>query len=84
MFAPLDGVPEDPATGSANAALAAALAHFDGQRDARFRWRIAQGVEMGRPSVLEASAEKKNSEVVAARIGGTSVLVAEGWIEVPA
>ena len=84
MFAPLDGVPEDPATGSANAALAAALAHFDGQRDARFRWRIAQGVEMGRPSVLEASAEKKNGEVVAARIGGTSVLVAEGWIEVPA
>jgi trans-2,3-dihydro-3-hydroxyanthranilate isomerase len=84
MFAPLDGVPEDPATGSANAALAAALAHFDGQWDARFRWRIAQGVEMGRPSVLEASAEKRNGEVVAARIGGTSVLVAEGWLEVPA
>jgi trans-2,3-dihydro-3-hydroxyanthranilate isomerase len=84
MFAPLDGVPEDPATGSANAALAAALAHFDVKRDATFRWRIAQGVEMGRPSVLEASAEKKNGEVVAARIGGTSVLVTEGWIEVPA
>jgi trans-2,3-dihydro-3-hydroxyanthranilate isomerase len=84
MFAPRDGVPEDPATGSANAALAAALASFDTQKDASFRWRIAQGVEMGRPSVLEASAEKKNGEVVAARIGGTSVMVAEGWIEVPA
>ena len=84
MFAPLDGVPEDPATGSANAALAAALAHLDARRDGRFRWRIAQGVEMGRPSVLEASAEKRDGEVVAARIGGTSVLIAEGWIDVPA
>jgi trans-2,3-dihydro-3-hydroxyanthranilate isomerase len=83
MFAPRDVVPEDPATGSANAALAAALAHFDAKPDGRFRWRIAQGVEMGRPSVLEASAEKRNGEVVAARIGGASVLVAEGWIEVP-
>jgi trans-2,3-dihydro-3-hydroxyanthranilate isomerase len=83
MFAPRDGVPEDPATGSANAALAAALAHFDGRRDGELRWRIAQGVEMGRPSVLEARVEKKNGEVVASRIGGTSVLVAEGWIEVP-
>ena len=83
MFAPLDGVPEDPATGSANAALAAALAHFDARREGSFRWRIAQGVEMGRPSVLEASAEKRNGEVVAARIGGTSVMIAEGWIEVP-
>lgn len=83
MFAPLDGVPEDPATGSANAALAAALARFDPKPDGRFRWRIAQGVEMGRPSVLEASAEKRHGEVVAAKIGGTSVLVAEGWIEIP-
>jgi trans-2,3-dihydro-3-hydroxyanthranilate isomerase len=83
MFAPLDGVPEDPATGSANAALAAALAHLDAMRNGSFRWRIAQGVEMGRPSVLEARVEKRNGEVVASRIGGTSVLVAEGWIEVP-
>ena len=83
MFAPLDGVPEDPATGSANAALAAALAHFDGRRDGTFRWRIAQGVEMGRPSVLEARVEKKGGAVVEAKIGGTSVLVAEGTMEVP-
>jgi trans-2,3-dihydro-3-hydroxyanthranilate isomerase len=83
MFAPKDGVPEDPATGSANVALAAALAHFDPRRDGSFRFRIAQGVEMGRPSVLEARAEKRNGKVVEARIGGMSVLVAEGWIEVP-
>jgi trans-2,3-dihydro-3-hydroxyanthranilate isomerase len=83
MFAPLDGVTEDPATGSANAALAALLASLDPKADGELRYRIAQGVEMGRPSLLEARVEKKGGEVTAARIGGTSVLVGEGWIEVP-
>ncbi len=83
MFAPLDGVPEDPATGSANVALAAALASLDAKRDGSFHWRIAQGVEMGRPSVLEARVEKRDGAVVEARIGGVSVLVAEGEIEIP-
>ena len=83
MFAPLDGVPEDPATGSATCALAAMLAHEDAREDGTFRWRIAQGVEMGRPSLLEARAEKRGGAVVSATIRGASVLVAEGWIEVP-
>jgi trans-2,3-dihydro-3-hydroxyanthranilate isomerase len=83
MFAPLDGVPEDPATGSANAALAALLASLDPKPDGTFRFRIAQGVEMGRPSVLEARVEKKAGAVASAHIGGTSVRVGEGWIEVP-
>ncbi len=82
MFAPLDGVPEDPATGSANCALAGLLSHYDRAADGSFRWRIAQGVEMGRPSVLEARAEKKEGIVVETHIGGASVLVGEGFIEV--
>jgi trans-2,3-dihydro-3-hydroxyanthranilate isomerase len=82
MFAPLDGVPEDPATGSANCALAALLSHYRNAKSGSFRWRIAQGVEMGRPSVLEARAEKKDGIVVEARIGGASVLVSEGHLEV--
>ena len=82
MFAPLDGVPEDPATGSANCALAGLLAHHKSEQDGTFRWRIAQGVEMGRPSLLEARAEKKDGEVVGAWVGGASVLVSEGHIEV--
>jgi trans-2,3-dihydro-3-hydroxyanthranilate isomerase len=82
MFAPLDGVPEDPATGSANCALAGLLTHHRSERDGAFRWRIAQGVEMGRPSLLEARTEKKDGEVVGAWIGGASVLVSEGQIEV--
>jgi trans-2,3-dihydro-3-hydroxyanthranilate isomerase len=82
MFAPLDGVPEDPATGSANCALAGLLSHYREEADGSFRWRIAQGVEMGRPSILEARAEKRAGSVEAIRIGGASVLVSEGFIEV--
>lgn len=82
MFAPLDGAPEDPATGSANAALGALLAGHDRAASGSFRWRIAQGVEMGRPSVLEVRAEKRDGIVVEARVGGASVLVSEGLIEV--
>jgi trans-2,3-dihydro-3-hydroxyanthranilate isomerase len=81
MFAPFDGVPEDPATGSANGALAALLAGYDPAPSGSFRWRVAQGVEMGRPSLLEISAEKREGEVVDARVAGTSVMVGEGEIE---
>ena len=82
MFAPLDGVPEDPATGSANCALAGLLSYYDEAATGSFRWRIAQGVEMGRPSVLEARCEKSDGAVTATWVGGSSVLVAEGFIEV--
>jgi trans-2,3-dihydro-3-hydroxyanthranilate isomerase len=80
MFAPLDGVPEDPATGSANCALAALLAQLDPADNAEFNWRIAQGVEMGRPSLLEARVQKLNGKVSATLIGGNSVMVSEGTI----
>jgi trans-2,3-dihydro-3-hydroxyanthranilate isomerase len=82
MFAPLDGVPEDPATGSANCALAAMLTHYDPAPSGTFRYRISQGVEIGRPSVLEARIEKREGTLISAHIGGGSVLVSEGWIEV--
>jgi trans-2,3-dihydro-3-hydroxyanthranilate isomerase len=82
MFAPLDGVPEDPATGSANCALAGLLSHYREEADGSFSWRIAQGVEMGRPSILEARTEKRGGTIDTVRIGGASVLVSEGVIEV--
>ena len=81
MYAPLHGVAEDPATGSANVALAGLLAASAPEADGAFAWRIAQGVEMGRPSLLEASAIKRGGEVEILRIGGRSVLVCDGWIE---
>jgi trans-2,3-dihydro-3-hydroxyanthranilate isomerase len=82
MYAPLHGVAEDPATGSANVALAGLLAACAPERDGTFAWRIAQGIEMGRPSLLEASAVKADGQVGTLRIGGRSVLVCDGWIEV--
>lgn len=83
MFAPLDGVPEDPATGSANAALAALLAASDPAPDLDLALKIAQGVELGRPSRLQARARKRGRRVVETRIGGTVVPVADGtlWLD---
>lgn len=80
MFAPLDGVPEDPATGSANCALAALLSYCDPAASGEFRWRIVQGVEMGRPSFLQARTEKRSGTVVTTRVGGDCVMVSEGTI----
>jgi trans-2,3-dihydro-3-hydroxyanthranilate isomerase len=82
MFAPLHGVPEDPATGSANLALAGLLAGLLPEPDAAFEFRIAQGVEMGRPSLLEASAEKRGGRVTQTRIGGRCVAMMTGTIEI--
>jgi trans-2,3-dihydro-3-hydroxyanthranilate isomerase len=82
MFAPLHGVPEDPATGSANVALVGLLASLRPERDLSLDIRIAQGVEMGRPSLLEASAEKRDGVVTETRIGGRCIPVMSGTIEV--
>ena len=81
MFAPHHGIPEDPATGSANVALIGLLAHLRPERDLRLAKTIAQGVEMGRPSVLKAEAEKKNGVVTATYIGGACVPVMSGTID---
>jgi trans-2,3-dihydro-3-hydroxyanthranilate isomerase len=82
MFAPLSGVPEDPATGSASCVAAGLLAHFDAQPSGSFRYRLAQGVEMGRPSVLLARADKTDGTVHATGVGGACVMVSEGFIEI--
>jgi trans-2,3-dihydro-3-hydroxyanthranilate isomerase len=81
MFAPLYGVPEDPATGSANVTLIGLLALRDARADLTLSKTIGQGVDMGRPSVLEATAEKKNGKVIATYIGGRCVPMLEGTID---
>ena len=82
VFAPLDGVAEDPATGSANCALAALLSHYRSERDGEFSWCVVQGIELGRPSTLRIRARKENGCVVASWVGGTCVMISEGWIDV--
>ena len=81
MFAPHHGIPEDPATGSANVALIGLLAKLRGESDLRISRTIAQGVEMGRPSLLQAEAEKHNGIVTATYIGGRCVPVMSGTLE---
>ena len=87
MYAPDAGVPEDPATGSAAAALAAWLgARCEGGDEAgtaTFRWTVEQGLEMGRPSRLEIEAEVEPEGVAAVRVGGRAVLVSRGAMSVP-
>ena len=81
MFAPLFGVPEDPATGSANVVLVGLLASLRPERDLVLTLRITQGVDMGRPSLLEAMAEKRNGEITALSIGGRCVPMMRGTLE---
>jgi trans-2,3-dihydro-3-hydroxyanthranilate isomerase len=81
MFAPLHGVPEDPATGSANVALAGLLASLRPEPDLSLQLRIVQGVEMGRPSLLDASAKKRGGKVITTQIGGRCVAVMTGTID---
>jgi len=82
MFAPLYGVPEDPATGSANVALVGLLASLRPEPDLMLHLRIAQGVDMGRPSLLEADAEKRSGNIVSLSIGGHCVPMMRGTLEV--
>lgn len=82
MFAPALNVPEDPATGSACAALAGYLAPRSTQRDGAMRWRVEQGFEMGRPSILDVEADLAGGAVTAVRVGGASVIMAEGRMEI--
>ena len=83
MFAPGIGVPEDPAIGSAVVGLAGYLAARDPRREGTLRWTVEQGFEMGRPSILEAEADKKDGQIVATRVGGSTVIVTEGQMTLP-
>jgi trans-2,3-dihydro-3-hydroxyanthranilate isomerase len=82
MFAPRHGIYEDPATGSANVALIGLLAAFRPEPDLTLEKTIAQGVDMGRPSLLEARAEKSGGTVTATYIGGTCVPMMRGTLDV--
>jgi trans-2,3-dihydro-3-hydroxyanthranilate isomerase len=82
MFAPLSGVLEDPATGSANAALAALLTSMAPGENADLHYEIEQGLEMGRPSEIIAQARKTAEGPVSASVAGTCVAVGHGTLNV--
>ncbi len=82
MFAPLDNIMEDPATGSASAALSAFLVTRAPETDARVHLTIEQGVEMGRRSIIELDVAKAAGTVTDVTITGRCVSVMRGSIEV--
>ena len=81
MFAPLNGILEDPATGSAAAALAALLTSLAPGEDVDLTYDITQGVEMGRPSQIVATARKEVEGPVVATVAGDCVPMMQGTIE---
>jgi trans-2,3-dihydro-3-hydroxyanthranilate isomerase len=81
MFAPLDGVPEDPATGSATAATIALLSALDDAARGERHWRVHQGVDMGRPSLLLGRTVRDTAGANAVHVGGHCVAVFAGSFE---
>jgi trans-2,3-dihydro-3-hydroxyanthranilate isomerase len=82
MFAPSLGVFEDPATGSAAAALAALLTSLAPGEAVDLHYDIEQGLELGRESHLIASARKTGEGPVLATVAGSCVPVMRGTLEV--
>ena len=82
MFHPgASGLSEDPATGSATAACAALLADLDDLKDGELKLRIGQGVDMGRPSLLLTRVRKENGSIASIHVGGSSVKMMEGTLQ---
>jgi trans-2,3-dihydro-3-hydroxyanthranilate isomerase len=81
MFAPGAGIAEDPATGSAAAALAGYLALHGGYDNGDHLLHVEQGYEMGRPSIIELTIKIGGGKLTGASIGGGAVVVSEGTIE---
>jgi len=79
MFAPGLGVAEDPATGSAAAALAGWLARHSASEGPQ-HWEILQGVEIGRPSAIALSYDQSGAAAGRVRVGGRAVIVARGTL----
>ena len=77
MFAPVHGVPEDAATGSAAGPLAVHLARH-GRTAFGDEIVISQGVEIGRPSTLHARAFGEGDRIDRVEVGGSAVVVARG------
>ena len=82
MFAPSVGVPEDPATGSAAAAMAGLFIDFERPADGAHRFVIEQGDAMGRPSRITVSVEVADGQLRQAWVGGHAVIVSEGILRI--
>ncbi|KAF7965054.1 hypothetical protein HWV62_42797 [Athelia sp. TMB] len=80
----IDGLLEDPATGSAASTLAAFLAIHSKSPNTDFEIKIKQGIEMGRPSEigLQVRTNGAGSGVETVTLTGQAVVITEGklWV----
>ena len=83
MFSPTAGIPEDPATGSATAILAAQLLASGALPEGVTRFHLRQGVEMGRASDLFMTVDMAGGKIAAVRIRGAAVPISQGRIALP-
>ncbi|AUH33901.1 PhzF family phenazine biosynthesis protein [Paracoccus tegillarcae] len=83
MLSPSAGIPEDPATGSASALLAAQLLAAGELVEGENTIALRQGIEMGRPSQIGLTAVTSGGALTEIRISGTAVPIAEGRIAIP-
>ena len=78
MFSPGMGIGEDPATGAAAAALIGLIARYSDNGQHEFKLR--QGYEMGRPSIIELQVRKADDQLTHGGIGGHAVILGEGTL----
>lgn len=84
MFAPMFGIPEDPATGGASGPLGAYLLHHAAVSPQRATRMVSlQGVRMGRPSRVAISVSTRNGTISEVRVGGTCVSLGAGFLNIP-
>jgi trans-2,3-dihydro-3-hydroxyanthranilate isomerase len=83
MFSPTAGIPEDPATGSASAILAAQLLVSGAIGEGSRKIALRQGVEMGRPSQITMTATVAEGHLTEIRVAGRAVPIASGRIAIP-
>ncbi|MBD2255427.1 PhzF family phenazine biosynthesis isomerase [Nostoc parmelioides FACHB-3921] len=81
MFSPAYGVVEDAATGSAAGSLAVHLARF-GLAPFGQEIEIVQGVEIGRPSTMRATAIGAGNQIEGVEVAGSAVIVIRGTLDI--
>lgn len=81
-FPPSEGIDEDPVTGSANGCLGAHLQQTGRFGGARFAYRAEQGVEIGRPGIIDVAADYEAEDPVI-RVGGAAVTLMWGQLHLP-
>jgi trans-2,3-dihydro-3-hydroxyanthranilate isomerase len=82
MFAPLDGIPEDPATGAASGPLGCYLVrHRVVPSDGQLEITSEQGIEMGRPSFIRIRIAHDGEQITRVRVGGSCRYMGGGHLE---